>query len=91
MFHASLTLSEWLAQAAPQQRDQLAKLTGSHANHIYQIATGRRNASAAKAADIEAATRAIEGLPPVPRTQTCRACTECPYAKRCANGPAGAA
>jgi DNA-binding transcriptional regulator YdaS (Cro superfamily) len=84
---ASLTLSDWLARATPAQREELARLCSSSAADIYQLATGRRNVSAEKAADIEAATQTMKQLPPVLRTSSCKACASCPFAARCADVP----
>lgn len=85
-----ITLHAWLARATQAQRAELATLAKSTTPYLYQLATGRRNASAEKAAAIEEATKALHGqhpeLPPVLRTSSCQACSACPYAQQCHGG-----
>lgn len=81
-------MKQWMTKATPQEQEELAKRVGTSRNNLYQYAGGFRYASAERAGQIEIAThemhKATGGrLPRLYRTDLAKACTECPFAKRC--------
>lgn len=81
------TITDWLNQASPEQREELYALAKTSKGTLRHIVDGRRNMSVTKAAVIEEATielnKIYPDLPPVLRTSSCSACGSCPYAKKC--------
>lgn len=74
--------------ATSEEQTMLARLVGTSKAMLYQLSTGHRQVSAARAGVIEKVTEHMnklsEGrLPQVVRTDTCAACRECPYAIKC--------
>jgi len=86
MLHTLFT--QWMAAATSAERQALAAAAGTSPNYLYQIASGRREVSAAMAAVIEKAAYPIsklskKRLPRVKREDLCKACSECPYRPGC--------
>jgi hypothetical protein len=82
------SMKTWMAAATPDEQELLAERAGTTRGQLYQLASGHRQASAAMAGRIEAATadmaRASRGrLPRIYRTDLAQACRECSYAARC--------
>ena len=83
----SLVLKVWMDTATKEQINKLAMHAATSVGYLYQIASGRRFASADTAARIELAAElmsqfeATPGL--LPRDFLARACLTCPYALRC--------
>lgn len=81
-------LKAWMAAATPDEQEVLAEAIGSSRGMLYQYAGGHREVSAARAGQIEAATRAMARaskgrLQPIYRTDLVQACRDCEYAQRC--------
>jgi len=78
----------WMAAATVEEQEALAHRVNTTRGNLYQYAGGHRDASAARAGAIEAATaemhRLSKGrLPKVYRTDLCDACRSCQYAAKC--------
>lgn len=67
----------WYDAANTARRLALAAAADSSVDALWQMATGRRPASARKAAEIEVAAKTLGE--PLRRGDICRACAECPY------------
>jgi DNA-binding transcriptional regulator YdaS (Cro superfamily) len=70
-------LKAWMAAATPDEQEVLAEAIGSSRGMLYQYAGGHREVSAARAGQIEAATRAMARaskgrLQPIYRTDLVR-------------------
>lgn len=81
-------LKEWLKLASRQEQEDLVLHAGTSRDYLYQISTGKRQASADTAARIEIAAKNIgkssKGrLPVLTRKDICPACADCPYKKKC--------
>jgi DNA-binding transcriptional regulator YdaS (Cro superfamily) len=79
-------LKAWMQAASTAQQDQLAKLAKTSRKTLYHLASGERNASAAKAIAIERAAGRVKGavsLPLLRRGDLSPACAKCDYAQRC--------
>lgn len=81
-------MKAWMAAATVQEQEQLALTVGTTRGNLYQYAGGFRNASAERAGAIERATAQMHKdskgrLPRVYRTDLAKACSECPFAKKC--------
>jgi hypothetical protein len=68
-----------LADLTPEQFKQLAEKSGSTANSMRQIVSGRRGVTAERAAAIEVAADAL-GFD-VDRGNVCATCSKCPFYK----------
>lgn len=73
--------------ASPPEQEAMAKKINASRPYLYQISGGFSTVSAARAGQLEDASRemhrATKGrLPVVLRSQLCSACAECPYAKK---------
>jgi DNA-binding transcriptional regulator YdaS (Cro superfamily) len=78
----------WMAAATADEQETLARHVGTTRGNLYQYAGGHRDASAARAGAIEAATAEMHKhskgrLPKVYRTDLCEACRSCQYAAKC--------
>lgn len=81
-------LKLWMRAATPDEQQLLAQRVGTSRAMLYQYAGGFREVSAARAGQIETATKAMAKaskgrLPVVYRTDVVQACRECEYARRC--------
>jgi transcriptional regulator with XRE-family HTH domain len=85
---AITALKVWMAAATPDEQELLAERVGTSRGMLYQYAGGHREVSAARAGEIEAATKvmakASKGrLPVILRTDVTEACRQCSYAQKC--------
>ena len=81
-------LKAWMATATVAEQELLAEKVGTSKGMLHQYAGGHREVSAARAGQIEAATRAMARaskgrLQPIYRTDLVQACRDCEYAQRC--------
>lgn len=81
-------LKLWMSAATPDEQKLLAERIGTSRPMLYQYAGGHREVSAARAGEIEAATRTMAKasrgrLPVILRTDLCEACRSCSYAQKC--------
>lgn len=80
-------LKNWMSKASPPEQEDLAKRLGASRPYLYQISGGFSKVSAARAGELEEASRdmhrASKGrLPVLLRSELCSACAGCPYAKK---------
>lgn len=82
-----IQLRQFMSAAKAEQRKALAKVAGTSVAHLYHLLSGHRKASAELAGRIEHAAATLRKddrtLPAVKRSDICKACAECEYAKRC--------
>jgi hypothetical protein len=77
-----------MADSTSAEKNDLAALSGASLSHLYDLGTGRRNASSDLAGRIEIAIRAInkrrreQPLPIVRRGDIAEACANCPFYKK---------
>ena len=81
-------LKIWMAAATPDEQELLAVRVGTSRGMLYQYSNGNREVSAARAGQIEAATKAMSRaskgrLPALYRTDLTQACRDCEYARKC--------
>ena len=81
-------MRSWMSAATIDEQELLAKRAATTRGHLYQLAGGHRQTSAALAGELERVTaemhKASKGrLPRVYRTDLCTACQQCQYAAKC--------
>ena len=86
--HTITPMRAWLRAATPDERKLLAQKSGTTVGMLNQYAGGHRECSAARAGEIEAASRAMHKaskgrLHVLLRTDLVPACRACPYAIKC--------
>jgi len=84
----SKELNAWLEVATATERDAMSQAAEVSIGYLYQLASGRRSASAEVAARISTASKVMHltsgrRLPEICRTTLCHACSQCPFAKAC--------
>jgi hypothetical protein len=82
----SKAMKNWWRDAHKKDKEKLAKLAKTTVAQLGQIAGGHRQTSPVSAKRIEIATSVIANttaLPIVLRSDLCKACGDCEYAKRC--------
>lgn len=88
----STNLTLWLAEATPEERQQLAELAGTGVNYLSQLSGGHRSASPELARELERAAAAVRKqrspkaralLPVLLRTDLNAACRGCEFAEKC--------
>lgn len=67
----------WYEGATKARKDSLAAKARTSVDALWQMLTGRRPASARKAAEIEAAAKMLGE--PLRRGDVCATCAACPY------------
>ena len=73
-------LKAWLEGATKDRRLMLTKRAHTSVNSLWQIGHGLREASAKKAAEIEAAAKSMKE--PLRRGDIAKTCSECPYYRK---------
>lgn len=81
-------LRKWMLLATTEEQTELAKLSGTSREYLYQLVNGIREASSGMAGKIEEASRKLRKgtknrLAVLTRADISSVCSECSYAKKC--------
>lgn len=74
---------DWMATSTTHEKIKLANEAGTSAGHLYQLASGERDASANLAANLETAFKKLHPSLGITRGDLNNACARCPYFKKC--------